>query len=562
MLEKNKTRKNKKLMLFTLFGLFLPIVLQNLPFSVSGTITGDSPPGLGDWIIDDTTVVENEYIIWNSSILIQGSADATFINTTILFNTTTLDEKISATTTGIVNFTNCTFKAYNAENPLYEPFCIDISNSVENFIMQDCFVEDYGTSFERNILIRSKTFLINNSFKKGYYGLYLYGLGIDLNRYAIIEDNTFEDQDAYDIRTQYYDNITIENNVFLGSFQSFGGGYNISDCENVTFKGNLIQHGQKQFAYHEFNDITLCIVSNNEFIGSSADITLNFCTNGGINYNIFNGTTFSIKMVNCTWISGISHNTFVDCYTGTYIVGSKDPGVIRNTFTNMEKAAVQIRSYCETATVAENVIEYSDEYGIFVYYTAGCLISDNNVSYCAHQGIFVQYSANANIYDNIVTQCGWTGIDLYDADDSWVERNICKENGRNGIQIEATEGGSINDNTCTGNTQSGMQIKSSSGVIVADNFLCHNYGDGLYVSYGSYEISVNSNDISYNEGSGILVDEDSEANIGDTNTVEMNGDGDINDGSIDWLEILKWVAIGTAVIVFEIILVKVVKKKK
>lgn len=552
-----KHKASRKVSLIAALFIITTTILIFTPSFANATITGDSPPSSGDWIINTDTVVKDEYIIWNSSILIQGSANVKFINTTIAFNTTT-PENIWATTTGKVSFSNCTLTAYDHTDPLYYPYSIDISSSVSEFVMNDTIMEYSGSSFEWNLLIKSPAKIRNNIFRNNYYGMYLVGIDGVTNNQAIIQGNTFIGSTEYDIRANKYWNITMEENTFLGSPISWGAGYRIENCNNVTFKKNLVNNGVYQFTNHLFNNVTMLIIRGNEFVGQDAEVTLINCTNGGIAYNVFNGSTYSLKLQDSKWLSSIEYNTFIDCYTGVYLVNCSDCNVMYSEFEDMGHSAVQIRTNSE-CNAMYNTIEGSDEYGIFMYYSSGT-ISYNNIIDCAHQGILVQNCDAPTISDNIVQDCGWSGIDIYNSDDFYCEDNIVKDSGRNGIQIESTNEGTVTGNNCTGNQQSGLTVKSSTTISIYENRFCHNYREGVYVTAGSDNISLDNNRICYNEGSGVLVDDGSSADLRN-NEIKMNGEGNVNDGSIDWAEILKWVGIVAIALVFEFIVIKVVKKR-
>ena len=84
------------------------------------TITGDLPPQSGDWVINQLTVVADETLIINGSIIVESGGVLILNNTTIYMNLTSPGEHyIQVKSGGNLTILNSLITAYNTKNRYY-----------------------------------------------------------------------------------------------------------------------------------------------------------------------------------------------------------------------------------------------------------------------------------------------------------------------------------------------------------------------------------------------------------------------------------------------------------
>ncbi|MHA1340306.1 MAG: right-handed parallel beta-helix repeat-containing protein [Promethearchaeota archaeon] len=551
---------NKKQISIIFFSLIL-LGLFKLSYDVTftnATITGDAPPSSGNWIIENDTAVEDEILIINSSIIIRGSANVNFTNTTFLFNTTT-PEEIRINTTGTVKFDNCTLKAYNKSDPLYDEYSIVVLSATEGFTMTDSIIEDCGSSFESNFIIHSSSEIRNCIFNGSYYGLYFIGLDNDPDRYSIIENNTFYNSTIYDINAQSYSNLTFSNNIFYGTENYGYGGYRIINCTNVTFANNIFNQKLSSFAYVDIVNSTKVYFYENSFNGLYKGISIDNSSTSEIYDNQFLNCYYSIFTDKGDDIK-IYGNNFDSVYTGVYGTNSTNIDIYSNNFDNTTHSAAQIREGSTSCKFRDNSVTDSQQYGVFIYYSIQTIISNNSIERCSHQAIFNKFSNNSIIRENFIRDNGWQGIHCYGSNNVTIENNVIKDNLREGVFLEESTSSSMLNNNITSNVLHGVALRHCDDIYVYGNKIKHNIGNGVSLYDDSSDIMIEKNTISFNEGCGVYIEAGSSATFID-NIIEINGEGLIVDENSSWLDYLPWI-IGISSVLLIIIIIVVVKKRK
>ncbi|MHA1820364.1 MAG: right-handed parallel beta-helix repeat-containing protein [Promethearchaeota archaeon] len=550
-------KKERRALIFLLLILIDIIYIFNWGGLVNATITGDSPPGSGDWIIENNTVVQDETLILNASIIIRNSANVTFQNTTLLFNSSTFKE-IRINTTGNVKFINCTLRAYNRSDPSYTPYSILVYNAAK-FTMQDSIVEDCGSTYERNILIFSPAQITNSIFNHTYYALYFKGLGDLSNLYSEIQNNTFINSEVIDIQADGYPNLTISDNVFYGNNESSYEGSKIINCTNVTFSGNrfapISAYGRESI----INSTNIQFI-NNTFDGAFTGVYYDNSSDSDIYGNQFTNCNYSVILEDSDDVRVYS-NEFNAVYTGFYAVRSKGIDVYYNTFRDMDHSGVQIREGSIGCKIRDNKISGSHEYGIFIYYSSQTIISNNTIEKNDNQAIYNQNSNGTIITNNIIMNNGWQGIHCYDSQNITIEYNVIKENMREGILFDDTNNSTIYHNNITLSGSNAVSLKHSSNISVNDNIIKHNIGDGISIFDESLGVLIEDNIIGFNEGRGIYIESGSSATY-DNNSVNINGEGDIIDLNIGWRKYIpQIIEIGLAIVIVVMIIIIIRRKK-
>ncbi|SHO44601.1 right-handed parallel beta-helix repeat-containing protein [Anaerocolumna xylanovorans] len=152
-------------------------------------------------------------------------------------------------------------------------------------------------------------------------------------------------------------------------------------------------------------------------------------------------------------------------------------------------------------TIANNTIEATKRYGIFLEKTPGSIISDNTISNTADSGIYLfRECDNSTIKNNTLEKLGNTGgnaggIGLYSTSNSLITDNTITSPAKNGIYL------SKQSNTCN---ITGNMIYSSGGNAIAtydksDNTTIYSNFISGYSVNGIYAYDTNSADISQNK---------------------------------------------------------------
>lgn len=549
--------------------ILLPLLISTfflgmIPLKVRATITGDSYPASGNWIIDDDTVVENEIIVWNYSILIQGDADVTFKNTTIFFNST--DEagrrcRLQSTTNGTVTINNCTITALNHDDLDYYPYTIDIGSNTSFFTLNNSIVEYCGVSWDANFLVKSKAAIVGSSFRNNYHALFLSGMaGPDDERYARVENNTFINQTDYDIRTAGFHNLSFNSNVFLGTNLGLGAGFFIEECKNLTMSNNQLHASTTYWSLSMITDSNNVDVINNTINLLDGRFDLDNCTRVNVSGNSFHNMEYGLFLDACDE-SQVGRNVFQECYSGLYNDASNDTIVLDNQFINMSHSGIQVRTGSHDCNLTGNEIDGTNEYGVFLYHAIKTIVEDMSITNTSHQGLFNQFSNQTSIMNCLVTECGWSGIDVTGASEISIHGCKLRDNGYCGVSIHDADNVNVTNNNITGSSQAAVRVKQSYNVNLLNNNIVHNYAAGVDVTSYSSAITISGNRISFNEGTGLYIEAESEVTYSE-NEIRKNGEGNvIDENKFDRWELVGYV-IAAAAIATIITLAILLRKRK
>lgn len=177
-----------------------------------------------------------------------------------------------------------------------------------------------------------------------------------------------------------------------------------------------------------------------------------------------------------------------------------------------------------TATVDDNLIEYTGQHGIGVGQGSVATIVNNTIKNNPVHGIFIG-SGSANI--------GFRGGDTV------ASPNIIQNNGQIGIALGDSSSARIDGNTITGNASFGINVAESSsarigftgipGSLTAANTIQNNGPGGIRVASASHA-GIEGNMIRNNKGPGIVIETSSSAEIGVrgfSNTIQYNTGGGV-----------------------------------
>ena len=124
-------RKLTLIGLLTLAGLALVAVLVVQP--AGATITGDAPPGFGDWTINNpTTIIDETVYVWDGNITINSklSVQNSTVNTLVWARMDYYDIRVNAG--GSLQTNDSHYEGWNGMFGFYQDFYIDGSATIEN----------------------------------------------------------------------------------------------------------------------------------------------------------------------------------------------------------------------------------------------------------------------------------------------------------------------------------------------------------------------------------------------------------------------------------------------
>ncbi|MGD1846095.1 MAG: beta strand repeat-containing protein [Salibacteraceae bacterium] len=267
---------------------------------------------------------------------------------------------------------------------------VDISNGAENNKFEGCtFLGDtnVSTTSTNKVLVWSANGNDNNNefrdnhFHGGSYGMYWYGTTTtSLEEGGIIEDNLFEDQYFYGIRTWYTSNLKFRNN---------------------EIRSNALYTGTSYGAYFYYAD-------------NAFEATGNTIEGGGRMF------TYGLYMVNCDATNinkGLVANNFIhvgdtalsSTFYGMYMSNSGFQQVVHNSIavegTSTSGRALWIPSGGAN-TVCNNVIaNFGQGYASYISNTFAVTQMDNNVYY-SNGAVLGYYLSNQTTFNDWQTASG------------------------------------------------------------------------------------------------------------------------------------------------------------
>ncbi len=429
-------------------------LLLSTPMNIGGTITGTSPPSSGNWEISDNTVITDEMIDFNGSIIIHNGGSLTLDNSTLKIDSKSEGEfgivvetggaiyiKSGSTIdrSGVYNYyfivrEDATFEMKNStimhcgyENLLdyrYTGLYIECNAIIEYSTIDYC---------QQGVIAENETLYVNHSTISHSYWHNVEGRDATL----YLDHCTFNatsvkcNVEFYEGCTGYLTNskisnggsnniwsktnvvATIENNNIWGASKN---GIWADDSCDLTITNNNIHNNTRSGLW--INDSTVdcngnTIIYNGKpeedswdesghgFAGFNSDVTFEYNT-VGYNYgHNFETTDSTATFENNTFYKSIMKCN-VEFFEGSVVIAKNNyiDGAGHNCF--------WVRDYV-TATIENNIMKNSPHNGIWA--GNGCIltIKNNVIDTCEENGIYA-YNSTLTITDNEIKNCKWWGI--------------------------------------------------------------------------------------------------------------------------------------------------------
>ena len=373
--------------------------------------------------------------------------------------------------------------------------CIEIQNSNEYFIIQNCSLSNAGAGSYPNadITLHNVTNgkIINNYCYSNYNGICLvesnnntvlgntasnniyYGIYMENSSYNTVSGNTASNNDngIYMVYSSYN---TISGNLMnlCGIFLTGSLGEMASNCIDDT---NLVNNKP---VYYYVNEVGL---SSSNFTNAGQIILLD-CTN-----SIISGLNLSY------------------CFVGIYLSGSDNNTVTGNTASN---------NFC----------------GIYIENSSYNTVSGNTVSNNTSTGIRLIYSVNNTVSGNTANANNY-GIELAYSVNNTVSENTANNND-NGIYMVYSSYNTISENTISNNNEYGIYLNHSYNNTISENTVSNNNEYGIYLPFFSSYNTIflnyftNNGQNAFDKGTNNMWDNGSIGNYWDDyEGVDANNDG-------------------------------------
>ncbi|MDD2346167.1 MAG: hypothetical protein PHY85_08480, partial [Bacteroidales bacterium] len=264
-------------------------------------------------------------------------------------------------------FMNLTLKGGNASRSRI----VHINNNGTNIIFENNIIKgtsnnssstDYALIYSSKLTSQKDSILIfnNNTFRKGSYALYLYGVSSSRSDSIVITSNIMNDIDYKGMHLYYVNGLTINNNkieqsssssqVFHGIYISYSDRFYKASKNIVTSK--KLYYGIYLSSVSGIDSVKRALVSNN-FIASNGNDTYNagIYSSTGNNINIYNNTVNltgpSVESTRALYVSSgteidIRNNILANNVGGLAIYISTQPTKWWSNYNNLYTSGVNL----------------------------------------------------------------------------------------------------------------------------------------------------------------------------------------------------------------------------
>ena len=343
---------------------------------------------------------------------------------------------------------------------------------------------------------------------------------------------------------------TIMDNII--SYCEYSGIY-LCECSNIIIKGNKISLNGCGIVLASSSNNTIInnIILNNgcginliPFLGGSCNyntiIDNNISSNNGCGINLVESSSNTIagNNINTNYefgisiVSSISNNISFNSFVngGLKISSDSFQNNIRNNTVNgrpleyldgesnriIDDAGQVILINCNNITIINQNLS-NIWIGLELFYTNYCLISGNIIGN-NYYGLYLSECNNNTIIDNKITSNNYYGLYLSECNNNTIIDNKITSNNEYGIFLKG-EYSFIIGNNISNNGHDSIYLYGNNNTIT-DNIIISNNGRGIILvgSYG-YGNKIKGNNISLNNGGGIILSYSNKNNIENNNII-------------------------------------------
>ncbi len=444
----------KKLIIFLLF-LFVLSFNNDSIIQTDATIVGDSPPGSGDWFINQDTLIDGETITIYGSIYV--SANLTIINSVIQFADMESEFDVQY---GRLNITNSIFKCASGfesygygmnirSGPVYirNSTFYDVGNMETPYYYNKFFIQSYDVQIH-NVTI---------------YGKYIGMMILQTSNVVVTETVVYSKYQALDIYLSH--NITLDECMFYGQSElvsQIGSSYDI-------------------------------VIKNSNFTGTAPTIWDNKKS------SIFQHTT-NLTIQDCNFINAPlrSYNLSLSSFIGT----SFDHSTYYDSSSKNISMFDVVSVGCDEAFLFSNTQAFNFSYSLIYGQFSGIHVKSgdsfrifNNTLNVKGIGVYLEDSTNGIVVNNTITSTAY-GVHVFSFDPTKLNHEI-HNNTLNGLPSYFYQ--NVNNLIFNGITAGEFEFVLSTNITIINSHI----NGSITVMASQYFTIVNN--ILYTNGSGLFI---------------------------------------------------------
>lgn len=261
--------------------------------------------------------------------------------------------------------------------------------------------------------------------------------GIDLAyvENATISENLLDENDGEEVSlfdASNCSNLLIFNNVFNNSYDD---NVEFDDSINITFRTNHITNSTRDGV--DFDDCDGIFVSNNIINNSDSDgIYISNSNNSTILENMINNVSSDgIDIGNCNNLT-VSDNVLYNCSDNTIEIDDCDGLIVSNNAINLSGDDGINLDDCFNTTISSNLIFNSSDYAMELDGLHHSNVTDNVINTSGNDAIRLDDCDNSTVSGNTIDNSSGDGIDIYDCHNLIVLANIISNTSEDAMYVE------------------------------------------------------------------------------------------------------------------------------
>ncbi len=347
--------------------------------------------------------------------------------------------------------------------------------------------------------------ILSNTISDFSCGAYLYYSGENE-----LENNTISACNSHGLYLDNSDGNGLESNT-ISECNNYG--LRLYNSEGNELKNNIMENNSYNFHAGEEelnNDIDTSNLVNGKpiyYLVNESDISADYFSNAG-----------TIYLINCSGVT-VRDQTLVNNYHGIFLFNTSN-STIENNNASSNEYGIYLENSNDNDLIGNYAFENDDE-GINLEYSNSNTITGNNAS-LNDKGIRLGDSQFNTVSNNIANANDAPGIVLCYADNNTVSSNTVLDGDAKGINVYESNHNTLTGNTVNNSGTMGLHLYYSSYNTVVDNVITYSDCVGLKIE-GCYN-TLTGNNVSFNEGAGIVIYDDEAHNTTiENNVVNNNG---------------------------------------
>ena len=340
--------------------------------------------------------------------------------------------------------------------------CIEIQNSDEYFIIQNCSLYRISYTYNAGIVLKNVTNgkIIDNYCCNNYYGIYLY-----MSDNNTVSGNIASNND-YGISLGYSDNNTVSDNIANNNTEL---GIYLGYSNNNTVSGNTASYSNRYGIFltrSDNNTVSDNTANNNTELGIYLGYSDNNTVSGNTaSYNNRYGIELYYSDINTVSGNIASNNDY-----GIYLYESNNNTVSGN---QMNFCGIYL-----VGTIREMLSHDIDDTNLVnnkpvYYYINEVGLSSSNFT---NAGQIILINCNNSIISGHNLSNGSVGTYLGYSNSNTVSGNTASCNNRYGIELYYSDNNTVSGNTASRNYYGMRLSESNNNIVLGNTASCNNIG--------------------------------------------------------------------------------------